>query len=162
MQRSRTHAQSSLTARLARAGFVAAALPLVLPALGASAQASCADMQTHLTERRDLVGSIQAMTAGGKKMDAKAACTVFGKLVANGTTTLKWAETNKDWCQVPDQFVQGLKADHDRVVKMRGRACSYAAKQVEMEKKGAAGGQGGGMFGGGGLEGTYRIPQGAL
>ena len=161
MQRSRTHAQSSLAARLARAGFVAAALPLVLPALGSPARASsCTEMQTHLTERRDLVGSIQALTAGGKKMDAKAACTAFGKLVTNGTTTLKWAEANKDWCQVPDQFVQGLKADHDRVVKMRGRACSFAAKQTEMEKKG--GGQGSGMLGGSGLEGTYRIPQGAL
>ena len=160
MQRSRTHAQSARKARLARAGFVAAALPLILPALGSPALASCQDMQTHLLERKNLVGSIQAMTQGGKKMDPKAACTVFGKLVTNGTTTLKWAETNKDWCQVPDQFVQGLKADHDRVVQMRGRACSFAAKQIEMEKK--AGGQGGSMLGGSGLEGTYRIPQGAL
>jgi hypothetical protein len=162
MQRSRTHAQSALKARLARAGFVAAALPLILPALVSEARASCTDMQTHLLERKNLVGSIQAMTQGGKKLDPKAACTVFGKLVANGTATLKWAESNKDWCQVPDNFVEGLKADHERVVKMRGRACMFAAKQAEMEKKGGSGGQGGGLLGGGGLEGTYRIPQGAL
>jgi hypothetical protein len=162
MQRSRTHAQSALTARLARAGLVAAALPFILPALVSPAQASpCMELQTHLLERKNLVSSIQAMTKGGKKMDPKAACAAFGKLVSNGSTTLKWAETNKDWCQVPDQFVQGLKADHDNVTKMRGRACEIASKQAEMEKKGAAG-QGGGLLGGGGLEGTYRIPQGAL
>ena len=162
MQRFRTHAQSAHRARLARAGLVAAILPLIIPALAPQARASsCQELQTHLTERRDLVSAVQAMTAGGKKMDPKAACNAFGKLATNGTTTLKWADSNKEWCQIPENFVQGLKADHDRVVTMRKRACEFASKQAEMEKK-ARDGQGGGLMGGGGLEGTYRIPQGAL
>jgi hypothetical protein len=112
---------------------MAAALPMLSSQVWAS---PCTDMQTYLLERKSLVSSIQAMTQDGKKMDPTAACMVFGKLVANGTTTLKWADANKDSCQVPDQFVQGLTADHERVVKMRRQACSYAAKQQEMEKKG--------------------------
>ena len=34
-----------------------------------------------------------------------------------------------------DQFVQGLTADHERVVKMRGLACDLASKQEAIEKK---------------------------
>jgi hypothetical protein len=162
MQRFRTHAQSTLTARLARAGLVAAVLPLIVPAFAPQAQASsCQDLQTHLTERRNLVSAVQAMTAGGKKMDPKAACAAFGKLATNGSATLKWAEANKDWCQVPEHFVEGMKADHERVVKTRAKACEIASKHAEMEKK-ARNGQAGGLLGGGGLEGTYKMPQGAL
>jgi hypothetical protein len=159
MQRcSRTHARSAPRARLVRPGLVAA-VPLMLAAFAPQAQASCQDLQGHLIERRNLVSSIQAMSAGGKKMDPKAACTAFGKLASNGAETLKWAEANKDWCQVPDQFVEGMKADHSRVVKLRGQACGVASKQADMEKKAR---EGGGLLGGGGLEGSYRIPPGAL
>ncbi len=123
--------------------------------------ATCVELQTHLTERKSLVQAIQNLGGKDKKMDPKAACAAFGKLVTNGNTTLKWAELNKDWCQVPEQFIEGIKTDHEKVVKIRGQACGVAAKQAELEKK-ARSGQGGGLLGGGGLEGTYKIPQGAL
>ena len=145
---------------LALAGLMALAAPL--PAQAQSA--SCQELGTYLSERKSLVEAIQKL--GGtkeKKMDPKAACAAFGKLVANGTTTLKWAEANKEWCQIPDQFIQGIKTDHEKVSKIRGQACTVAAKQAEMEKKAAAG-QGGpqGLLGGGGLEGSFKMPQGAL
>ena len=97
-------------------------------------------------------------------MDPKAACAAFGKLVANGTTTLKWAEANKDWCQIPEQFIEGIKTDHEKVTKIKGQACTVAAKVIEMEKKAASGQSGGpaSLLGGGGLEGTFKMPQGAL
>jgi hypothetical protein len=145
------------------AGFAAFALAAALAPIPALAQsASCQELGAHLTERKSLVEAIQKLSGGkDKKMDPKAACAAFGKLVANGNTTLKWAEANKDWCQIPDQFVEGIKSDHDKVSKIRGQACSVAAKQVEMEKKAAQGGPPG-LLGGGGLEGSFKIPQGAL
>ena len=157
------------TLRLPQGSAGLAGLALAAALMGAAAPASaqstvCQQLGAHLTERKSLVQVVQGMSANNKKMDPKAACAAFGKLVTNGNTTLKWAETNKDWCQVPDQFIQGIKEDHDKIVKIRGQACSVAAKQTEMEKK-AASGQGGGpagLLGGGGLEGTYKIPQGAL
>lgn len=158
----------SILARLtprSLAGLAGLSAALLAPWTTAQAQsAACQDLGTHLNERKSLVQSIQALSANNKKMEPKAACAAFGKLVSNGNTTLKWAELNKDWCQVPDQFIQGIKQDHDKIVKIRGQACSVAAKQTEMEKK-AASGQGGGpagLLGGGGLEGSYKIPQGAL
>jgi hypothetical protein len=138
------------------AGAVAGSIP-------AQAQsAACQELGAHLTERKSLVEAIQKLGGGkDKKMDPKAACAAFGKLVANGSTTLKWAETNKDWCQVPDQFIEGIKTDHEKVSKVRGQACSVAAKQAEMEKKAAQSGPPG-PFGGAGLEQPYKMPQGAM
>ena len=141
---------------------------LLLSTAPASAQsAACQELGAHLTERKSLVGVIQNLGKGKeKKMDPKAACTAFNKLVANGNTTLKWAEANKDWCQIPDQFIAGIKTDHDKVTKIRGQACTAASKQAEMEKKAREGGGGpggsSGLLGGDGLEGSYKIPKGAL
>ena len=124
MHRFRFHPRSAHPGRFARSALMAAALPMLSSPVWGS---SCTDMQRDLLERKNLVSSIQAMTQGGKKMDPEEACTVFGKLVANGTATFTWAEANKDRCQVPDNFVESLKADHDRVVRMRERACAFAA-----------------------------------
>jgi hypothetical protein len=155
-----------LRSRLALAGLAGIAVPLALSASigpAAAQSAECQELTKHLTDRRSLVETIQKLGGKDKKMDPKAACSAFGKLAANGTTTLKWAESNKDWCQVPDQFIQGIRTDHEKVVKLRGQACGVAAKQAEMEKKGRSQGDGpGGLLGGGGLEGSYKIPQGAL
>lgn len=140
---------------LAAAGLIAAASP-------ASAQNSgCGDIQPRLQERKAIVEKLQAL---GKKMDPKAACTVFGQLANNGVGLVKWIDANKEWCQVPLAFAEGMKADHTRAMTMRGKACGVAAQQVQMEKKAKeqAQGGGGGLLGGNGLEGQYRMPQGAL
>jgi hypothetical protein len=153
----------STPARLTRLGFGLAGLTataaMLFPLFAVAQSSACQELGTHLTERKSLVQTIQGMSANNKKMEPKAACAAFGKLVANGTTTLKWAEANKDWCQVPDQFVEGIKTDHDKIVKIRGQACAAAAKQAE---KGRSGQGGSGLLGGDGLEGSYKIPQGAL
>jgi hypothetical protein len=147
--------------RLALAGLAGLALAGLTGAAEAQS-ASCQDLGPQMMERKSLVEAVQKLGTGKeKKMEPKAACAAFGKLVTNGATMLKWAEANKDWCQVPDQFIDGIKADHEKVMKIRGQACGVAAKQAEMEKK-ARSGQAGGLLGGGGLEGSYKIPQGAL
>ena len=152
-----------LGAALGMAGLAAAMLlPEIVPAQAQSSP--CQQVGVQLQERKSLIDAVQKLGGKDKKMEPKAACAAFGKLVANGTTTLKWAEANKDWCQIPEQFIEGIKTDHEKVVKIRGQACGVAAKQVELEKK-ARSGQGpgaGGLLGGGGLEGSYKMPQGAL
>lgn len=160
MPRSRYRRPVALLARLALAGAAAAAL--APPAL---AQANtCQDFGKTLNERKDIVQKIGALGGKNKKVDAKTACAMFNTLVANGASAVKWLETNKDWCQVPDAFVENIKSDHARSVEMRTNACKAAAQQAAMEKKAkeAAGGGGSGLLGGGGLTGSYRMPQGAL
>lgn len=154
--------------KLAFRGAIALAFPTMLfaSASRASAQASnCADVQKHVNERKAIVARIQALTSGKKKqVDPKDACALFGRLVVNGNATLKWAEANKDWCGVPDSFVEGMKADHGRAMTLKGQACGAAAKQAEMMRKARQQAQqgGGGLLGGPGVFGEYKIPQGAL
>lgn len=130
----------------------------------AQAAAGCGDIQPMLSQRKTIGDRITAATSGGKKqIDAKRACTDFGALVSNGQTLLKWVDANRDWCQIPEGFVTGIREDHGRATKIRGQACGAAAKQAQMEKQARDGGSGGGgLLGGAGLSGASRLPQGAL
>lgn len=128
---------------------------------GAFAQGNdCGAIQGHLTQRKSIADSLQG--GGKKKIDPKVACAGFNKLVANGAGIMKWLDANKDWCQVPDSFVEGIKADHVKAQEIRGRACNVAAKMEQMEKQAKSGGGGSGLLGGGGLTGPTTLPQGAL
>lgn len=143
--------------------LAALAVPLVTLGATSPAQAQaasgCEKIKDYLTERQNLVKRINGL---GKKVSPKDACAVFGELVSNGNQTLKWVSSNKEWCQIPDQFAAGLKADHDKATSIRANACKVAAQQAQMEKRAKE--QGGLMGGGGGdiLTGPMRIPQGAL
>lgn len=154
----------SLSGRAARIALFTATLVAVSWTSGtAFAQsASCADIQKMLLQRKSIGERISAATAGKKQIDAKRACTDFGALVSNGQTLIKFADVNKDWCQIPDSFVQGIKEDHGRALKIRGQACGAAAKQVQMEKQAREGGGNTGLLGGNGISGASRLPQGAL
>lgn len=154
--RSRTSSTGIMLAALGVAGFG-------LCASEAHAQASgCGDLQTHLLQRKQIGARL---SAGGKKqLDAKVACKGFNDLVQNGATLIKWAEANKDWCQIPDSFIDSVKADHGKASGIRTKACGIAAKQAQMEKQaknGAAPGASG-LLGGNGLSGSRSLPAGAL
>jgi hypothetical protein len=124
--------------------------------------ASCTDIQKMLLQRKSIGERITTATKGKKQIDAGRACTDFGALVANGQSLLKFTDVNKDWCQIPDSFVQGIKEDHGRAVKIRGQACGAAAKQAKADKQAREGGGTSGLLGGNGLSGASRLPQGAL
>jgi hypothetical protein len=146
---------------VALAGLAALASLVAAPSLAQGS--SCADFGKTLEERRDIVQKLQALSNNKKKqMDPKTACSMFGSLVNNGLTAVKWLEANKDWCQVPDQILASVKQDHARAVDMRGKACKAAAQQAAMEKKAREGGSSSGLLGGDGLTGSFRMPQGAL
>ncbi len=151
------HIRSHLMAALAVAGIFATA-----PAFAQSS--ACQEGQKILQERQNLIQQINKLSNGKKKqVDPRAACTVFSKLVVNGNAGQKWMTDNKDWCQIPDQVVQGFSEEHKRIQEVKGQACQAAAKMAEMEKRAKqAQQQGQGLLGGGGLTGSYTMPKGAL
>ena len=140
-----------------------AAAALLAPAPVVAQSADCAAFPKTLQERQELIKQVNGL---GKKANPKDACVLFTKLTTNGTGGLKWLELNKDWCQVPDQFAETFKADHARVTNIKGQACKAAAQVAVMEKKAREqaqqGGGRGGLLGGDGLSGSYKMPQGAL
>lgn len=153
-----THIRSHILA-----AFAVASIFVTAPAF---AQVSgCQEGQKFLAERRSLSEQFAKLTQGGKKIDARSACSIFTKLVANGEVGQKWMTSNKDWCQIPDQAIQDLTQAHKQIQKVKGEACQAAAKMAEMEKRAKQQQtQQGGIAGkmGGGLTGTLSIPKGAL
>ncbi|MGU3358725.1 hypothetical protein ACLBWX_00165 [Methylobacterium sp. M6A4_1b] len=128
--------------------------------------AECGEIQQTLQARKDLIGKANAASNSKKKMTPAEACTLFGKLQANGTAGLKWITANKEWCSIPDSFAEGFKADHVKVSGIKTKVCGVAAQASKMEAQARAqaqnGGGGGGLLGGPGLTGSLKMPQGAL
>ena len=161
-----THIRSHLMAAFAAAGIIMTAAPAFAQATG------CEAGQKILAERNSLGQQLSKITKGdGKKkqIDARAACPLFTKLVANGETGLKWMTDNKDWCQIPDQALEQFSEAHKQIQTVKTQACQAAAKMNEMEKKAKQAAQqqqqqggGRGLLGGGGLTGAYSMPKGAL
>jgi hypothetical protein len=142
---------------------MAMAVPF-MPLASAPARAQgidCAQFQGFIEERKSIVARINALNKDKQKMDAKQACGIFGRLAGNGSTTLKWLESNKDWCNIPPTFIENFKADHEKATLFRGKACTAAAQQAALEKK-AKQGAANGLLGGDSLTGPVRMPQGAL
>ena len=133
---------------------------LVATVAPAAAQV-CQEGAKFIKERQEIVQQLNKAGGKDRKLDPRMACGSFGKLVANGEQSLKWLESNKDWCQIPDQVVTNLQQEHTKVKEIRGQACQAAAKVAEMEKQARQQKQGGNPFAGG-LTGQYKIPQGAL
>ena len=148
-------------------GFAAAVLAVgVTLSAGAFAQgAECGAIQTTLQARKDLVARANAASNAKKKMTPQEACALFGKLQSNGLEGMKWITANKEWCSIPDSFADGFKADHTKVVGIRTKICGVAAQAAKMEAQArtqAQNGGGGGLLGGPGLTGQFKMPQGAL
>jgi hypothetical protein len=99
----------------------------------AQAAAECGEIQQTLQARKDLIGKANAASNSKKKMTPAEACTLFGKLQANGTAGLKWITANKEWCSIPDSFAEGFKADHLKVSGIKTKVCTVAAQASKME-----------------------------
>ncbi len=149
------------------AGGLACAM-LMNGAAFAQSAVECGEIQKTLQERKDLVAKANVASNGKKKMTPGEACALFGRLQANGSAGMKWITANKEWCSIPDSFAEGFKADHLKVGGIRTKVCGIAAQATKMEAQArtqaqnGGGGGSGGLLGGPGLSGSFKLPQGAL
>jgi hypothetical protein len=81
-----------------------------------------AKLAAEAQKRSALVGA--AMKA---KADRKELCTLMTSFVAAETDVVKFLETNKVWCSVPDAAINASKANHEKSIKFRTAACSEEA-----------------------------------
>lgn len=150
---------------IATMGLAAAAF---IDAAPVRAQASgCEKMQALLQERQSLVASLNAAQKAKRKLTPQQACSTMTRLVSNGASTVKFATDNQDWCQIPPNFIEGMKADNQKAAGIRTQACNAVKQQAELQRRAQQQAQGGGAnnpFGGGDsiTGGGVRIPQGAL
>jgi hypothetical protein len=68
-----------------------------------------------------------AISAAEKRhADRKELCGVVTRFTAAEAAALKFLETNKTWCGIPDEVVASAKANHDKTMKFRNMVCSPA------------------------------------
>lgn len=110
-------------------------------------------------QRQTLIQRIQSFQK--KRTTATNACNTLSQLASHDQKMIKWMEDNKDWCQIPDEFLNGLKGSVDQVSTARGNACTAAKKEREtiarMKREAAQSSAPSGLPGSG-----VRLPQGAL
>lgn len=155
--------------RMAAGGMAALGLALMsfLDSAPAFAQASgCEQMQKLLQQRQTIVASLNAASTAKRKLTPTQACSTLGRLVSNGNAALKFAADNKDWCQIPDAFIDNMKADNGKAAGIRNQACNAVKQQAQMMRRAqqAQQGQGAHPFGGSDslTGGGMRVPPGAL
>jgi|SRR5215469_12439773 len=86
----------------------------------------CNDFTKLSDEAQKRASSVKAaMTA---KADRKQLCTLLTSFVAAESNVVKFLETNKVWCGVPDQVVAASKANHEKSLKFRTAACEEGPK----------------------------------
>jgi len=80
--------------------------------------------------REDAAGKarkIEAATKQKVRPSAQTACRLFNTFAAAEVKLIKYAEKNKDWCGIPDEFIKQMKEAHARTDETRDRICQVAA-----------------------------------
>jgi hypothetical protein len=130
-----------------------ATLVLALSVAPSRAADDCqADLPKMMQARMAQIEKLNAIGKAGKgKIDPAAACPVAKTLAASETQLLAYMNKNKEWCQIPDQFISQLKEAQGRDQMFATKACEAAANFKKMqEQQNAAGG------------GPPRLPAGPL
>jgi hypothetical protein len=136
-------ARISRVGGLTLAGLGAAtAFLLASPAL---AEGSCSDDLQKLTARRvSQLSEINAMADTSRKekkpIDPAVFCAKAHGLTVSEDALLAYMDKNRDWCGIPQEVIDALKASHAKSVEFGGRACVAAAKAKKMQQEQQAGG----------------------
>lgn len=136
--------------------FIVALAAAFVAGDGALAQ-SCQEDFQKLSMKR--MGAIQILNnlgkAGKGKMDPAAACPVAKKLAGIESEMLNYMSKNKEWCNIPDNVVDGFKQARNKTQTFATQACAAAVKMKQMQEQAAQGG-------GPGMAPPQRLPAGPL
>lgn len=143
----------------ARAFLLLAGLLVILLAAssGARAQSCNEDLAAFGKKRNSEIEALNAISKShGGKLDPIAACPHFRNMSSIEGQMLAYLQKNQEWCNIPDDFINGFKGNSEKTVGMAKQACELAAKAKKMQE------QGGGFAGGGNLPPPPKLPAGPL
>lgn len=123
----------------------ASAPALSAPPSAEPSESGCnADMAKFQQRRNAAVAQINVLVNGGKskKIDPNAACPKFRNLAAVETQMKNWMIKNKDWCAIPDNVIDDMKAGFAKTPQIANQACNAAAQMKKMQNAQAGGGGG--------------------
>ncbi len=125
--------------RSPRAAVGAALVSLALA--GAAYAGDCNTDVGGLSQKRqmfiDKLNVLAKVTKG--KLDPVASCPVLRGLVKAEGDLLQYLVANKNWCNVPDEAVNNLKAADTKSQAFATQACNFAEQAKKAQKQAAAG-----------------------
>ena len=106
-------------------------------AVGAtSARADCqADIAGLMSKRMAAVASVNKAKTKEGKLDPTLACPRLRVLSTIETQATAYLSTNKDWCNVPDDFLDKMQASAKRSAGFATQACTFAVKVKQMQQQ---------------------------
>ena len=112
---------------------MAVALALTATAAGmteASAQMSPSPCDGFIPLRDDAKQKAMAIGVAEKRhAPPKELCTTVSRFYLAEAAALKFLESNKTWCGVPDEAIAAAKATHEKTLKFRDIVCNPSAQQ---------------------------------
>ena len=104
---------------------------------------SCGDDLQKLSQRRETeMATINTLikAAKGKQLDPNVFCAKSGGLMTAENAMIAYMEKNKDWCGIPDDALDNLKANHAKSAAFAAKACKVAAEMKKAKEQAANGG----------------------
>ena len=109
----------------------------------ARAQSCNDDLAGFGKERNAEIEALNAISkAHGRKLDPVAACPHLRKMKDIEAKMAGYMAKNKEWCNIPDDFLTKFKENSERTAKIAEQACALAAKAKQMQESGGGGGLG--------------------
>jgi hypothetical protein len=118
--------------------FTAAILAAcILPVSFVAAKADCKEDIDKIMQRR--MGEVALLNkiskANGGKLDPIAACPRLRSLAVVEAEATAYFTKNKDWCNLPPDFVDKMSAAHTKTVGFAAKACSFAVKIKQAQQQ---------------------------
>ena len=104
---------------------------------------SCGDDMQKLSQRREAeMATINALikSSKGKQLDPTVFCAKSGGLMSAENAMIAYMEKNKEWCGIPDEALDGLKANHVKSAAFAAKACKVAGEMKKAKEQAANGG----------------------
>jgi hypothetical protein len=127
---------------LMRPFFLFAAVFLALCAFsgGVRAQTCNEDLGAFGKERNTEIEALNAISKShDNKLDPIAACPHLRKMKDIEGKMAAYLTKNKDWCNIPDDFLNQFKSSSEKTAKVAEQACALAAKAKQMQQNGGLG-----------------------
>ena len=131
-----------MTRRSYAMGLIALALAGAVSAAPALAQ-SCGDDLQKLSQKREAeMATINGLikTAKGKQLDPEVFCSKSRGLIEAEDAMIAYMEKNREWCGIPDETLDSLKAGHAKSSAFAAKACKVAAEMKKAKEQASNGG----------------------
>jgi hypothetical protein len=115
-------------------------LALLLAPVAAHAGDCNADIASLSQKRQNFIEKLNVLAKSTKgKLDPVASCPALRGLVVAEVNLVKYLETNRNWCNVPDAAVDNLKAANAKSKAFATQACNIAVQAKKQQEQQASG-----------------------